>query len=67
MDKLFEADAITALATHLRGPDSYGDPSGKDSVSLLFPLAIGNTLTAALNMAAELGELRVTAEIVRSC
>ena len=36
-----------------------------ESVSLLYPLAIGNVMTAAMNLAAELGSRLVTADVVK--
>ena len=36
-----------------------------ESVSLLYPLAIGNLLTACMNLAAEIGAPLVTADVVR--
>lgn len=39
--------------------------SGKDGTSQLYPLAIGNLFNAALNLAAEIGEGQVTAEVVK--
>lgn len=38
----------------------------RDTVSLLYPLAVGNLLTASMNLAAEIGAPRVTADVVRS-
>lgn len=39
--------------------------SGRDKTSQLYPLAIGNLVTAAMNLAVEVGEERVTADVVR--
>ncbi|MNF18972.1 hypothetical protein D3C80_2233950 [compost metagenome] len=39
--------------------------SGRDHSSQLYPLAIGNLVTAAMNLAAELGEQLVTGDIVK--
>lgn len=39
--------------------------SGRDKTSQLYPLAIGNLVVAAMNLAAELGEPLVTAEVVK--
>lgn len=39
--------------------------SGKDGASQLYPLAIANLMTAAMNLAADLGESVVTADIVK--
>ena len=37
----------------------------REEVSLLYPLAIGNVLTACMNLAAEIGSPTVTAEVVQ--
>ncbi|MCY1507626.1 putative secretion ATPase, PEP-CTERM locus subfamily [compost metagenome] len=39
--------------------------SGRDRSSQLYPLAIGNLVTAAMNLAAELGEPLVTRDVVK--
>ncbi|MCY1509414.1 putative secretion ATPase, PEP-CTERM locus subfamily [compost metagenome] len=39
--------------------------SGRDKTSQLYPLAIGNLVVAAMNLAANLGESRVTADVIR--
>lgn len=39
--------------------------SGRDKTSQLYPLAIGNLVVAALNLAAELGEPLVTRDVVK--
>lgn len=60
-EKIISPDALDALRLKLKGPNSQGGSPGK---SLLFPLAVGNTLTAGLNLAAELGEKTVTGAII---
>lgn len=55
-------DAVEALRERLSGPASR---RGVQSLSLAYPLAVGNTVTAALNMAAELGVPKVTADVIR--
>ncbi|MGO1073200.1 AAA family ATPase [Lysobacter sp. CA199] len=42
-----------------------GSVGGRDSTSMLYPLAINNLLTASMNLAAEIGAPRVTADVVR--
>lgn len=54
--------ALTALANKLAGPRSKGGRS----VSLVYPLAVNNTLVAAINLAAHIGEPRVTADVINS-
>ena len=39
--------------------------SGRDGTSQLYPLAIGNLFNAALNLAAEIGESLITADVVK--
>ena len=36
-----------------------------ETVSLLYPLAVGNLLTACMNLAAEIGVPTVTADVVK--
>ena len=63
LDDIIEASGIDALKTRLTMTDSHS--RGKPSrVSLLYPLAIGNLLTASMNLAAELGVPRVNADVV---
>lgn len=62
LDKLIDQSGIDAIA------DKLTVQTGKKDTpvySLLYPLAIGNLLTGALNMAADLGVPRVTADVVR--
>ena len=58
---LFEDAALDLLPVKLSGPAPKG---GRGGESLLYPLAIGNMLISALNAAAEIGESRVTADVV---
>lgn len=59
LDEVIDASGVQALIERL-------STSGRDaSRSMLHPLAVGNLLTAAINLAAQLGEPRVTADIVR--
>ncbi|MDR1889634.1 MAG: AAA family ATPase [Zoogloeaceae bacterium] len=46
-------------------PQKRAGGGAADPVSLLYPLAVGNLLTAAMNLAAELGAPRVTADAVK--
>ncbi len=55
-------DAFEALRERLTLPRKSADEAGR---SLLYPLAIGNLLTAAMNDAVDLGEAVVTADIIR--
>jgi type II secretory pathway predicted ATPase ExeA len=57
--QLIDAGGIQALTERLTWRTRDGEQS------LLYPLAIGNLMVSALNLAAELGEQRVTADIVR--
>lgn len=64
LEEVIDASGIDALRARLtidtgRGRGSTGP------VSLLYPLAVQNLLTAALNQAAELGLDRVSADVVR--
>lgn len=62
MDKVIAPDALAALTARLTGPRST---SGQ-AVSLVYPLAVNNSLIAAINMAAHIGEARVTAEVINA-
>jgi len=55
-------DALKALADKLSGPRSKGGRA----VSLVYPLAVNNALVASINMAAHIGEARVTADVINS-
>ncbi len=54
--------AIEAVRTKLSGPTQR---PGQRTFSLLYPLAVGNVVTAALNAAAAYGIPKVTADLVR--
>lgn len=60
-DKIFTPDAMTALAEKLRGPRQK---NGMPGASLLYPLLVGNHLTKAMNLAAELGLDKVNGDAV---
>ena len=64
-DKLFAADAVDALRLKHSGPAPRERGQAREAVSLLYPLAVGNTLAAAFNLAAELGLPRVSGDIIR--
>ena len=63
-EALFEDAALELLPVKLAGPSPK--KGGAERMSLVYPLAIGNMLTLALNAAAEAGENRVTADIIRT-
>ncbi|MDD1014562.1 ExeA family protein [Pseudomonas rubra] len=61
--EVIDASGIQAIAARLSQPSRSG---GRDKqVSLLYPLAIGNLMTAAMNLAAELGAPVITADVVK--
>jgi type II secretory pathway predicted ATPase ExeA len=60
---IFEPQALDALRTKLTVPARTRTAA---PVSLLYPLTVGNQLTAAMNLAAELGAPRVTADIINA-
>jgi type II secretory pathway predicted ATPase ExeA len=62
MDKVIAPGALEALAARLTGPRS----SSGQAVSLVYPLAVNNSLVAAINMAAHIGETKVTADVVNA-
>lgn len=55
---VMEDGAVQALIERL-------STSGKDKTSQLYPLAIANLTKAAMNLAVQIGEPRVTADVVR--
>ncbi|MFP4678809.1 AAA family ATPase, partial [Pasteurella multocida] len=57
----FDKDALDAVRQRLIMTNSRN----KTQTSLLYPLAVGNLLTSAMNLAAELGSPLVTADIVK--
>jgi type II secretory pathway predicted ATPase ExeA len=56
-------DAIRAKLTI--SMSRRGDAGRRDTVSLLYPLAVGNLLTASMNLAASIGAPKVTADVVK--
>lgn len=63
-EKLFSPDAMDALRLKHSGPGAQEKGRARETVSLLYPLAVGNTLIAACNLAAELGMDKVTGDII---
>lgn len=62
LTEVMDIAAIEALRQKLTGaPRRAGQPG----YSVLYPLAVNNVLTAAINAAAELGVPRVTADVIR--
>jgi len=61
-DNVFAPDAMDALALRLTGP---APKSGGVGRSLLYPLLVGNMLTKALNLAADLKMPKVDAGIIQ--
>ena len=59
--EIFDDTALDAVRERLILTNSRN----KAQTSLLYPLAVGNLLTAAMNLAAELGAPRVTADVVK--
>ena len=62
-EAIFDKDAMPALHQHLTGP---AQKNGSVGEPLHYPLLVGNTLTKAMNKAAELGLPRVTADAIKS-
>jgi type II secretory pathway predicted ATPase ExeA len=61
--EVIDASGIQAIAARLSQPSRRG---GRDeTVSLLYPLAIGNLMIAAMNLATQLGVPVVTADVVK--
>ena len=63
MGEIIDASGIDALRAKLTVSNNRRDR--RDTVSLLYPLAVGNLLTASMNLAAEIGAPTVTADVVR--
>ncbi|GAA5784672.1 ExeA family protein [Chitiniphilus shinanonensis] len=61
LEEVIDDDALDALAVKLSGRDQQT----KSTYSALYPLAVHNVLTAAMNTAAEYSVPRVTADVVR--
>lgn len=58
LDNVIDASGIRAIAERLTA-------AGRDNCSLLYPLAIGNLMVAAMNLAAQLGEPVVNDAVVK--
>jgi type II secretory pathway predicted ATPase ExeA len=67
-DAIFAPGAVDALRARLTFGRQLGLPNGKTrptAISLAYPLAVANTVTAALNLAAELGAPVLDASIIK--
>ena len=62
VSKIITPDAIEAIRAKLTGPSSRS--GANDSLSLVYPLSVGNLITAAMNLAADIGAPQVTADII---
>lgn len=60
-DEIFDKTALDAVRNRLVMTNSRN----KTQTSLLYPLAVGNLLTGAMNLAAELGSELVTADVIK--
>lgn len=60
-DDIFDRDALDTVRERL----ILTNARNKAQTSLLYPLAVGNLLTSAMNLAAELGLPKVTADVVK--
>ncbi|MET0264962.1 MAG: AAA family ATPase [Duganella sp.] len=60
---VIDSSGIEALRARLTSNSGRGDKA--TAVSLLYPLAVGNLLTASMNLASDLGAPIVTADVVR--
>ncbi len=64
--EVIDAGGIDAIRAKLTiSTNRRGDAGRRDTVSLLYPLAVGNLLTASMNLAAEIGAPTVSADVVR--
>jgi len=61
LNKIFAPDAFDAIRERL----THRRLGTSATLSLLYPLVVNNTVRKAMNLAARMGEQRVTAEIVR--
>lgn len=59
--EVFEPGALDALRAKMTVPSRR---KGAPAVSLLYPLAVGNQITAAMNKAAEIGAPRIDAGVI---
>lgn len=65
LDQVMDAGAIDALRDKLSISKRGARPNERQLHSLLYPLAIANVTTAAINLAASIGAPQVTAEIIK--
>ncbi len=63
VSEVIDASGIDALRTKLTVASTRRDRP--ETVSLLYPLAVGNLLTACMNLAAEIGAPTVTGDVVK--
>ncbi len=63
IDEVIDTSGIDALRAKLTITSARRDRP--ETVSLLYPLAVGNLLTACMNLAAEIGVPTVTADVVK--
>lgn len=65
VDKVFDKGAIDALREKLTFAHKTGRGSQAEPVSLLYPLAIANVVSAALNLASSIGAPKISADIIQ--
>ena len=63
LSEVIDASGVEALRAKLTISTNRRDR--RDTVSLLYPLAVGNLLTACMNLAADIGVPTVNADVVR--
>lgn len=63
LSELIDDGGIAAIRERLTIP---GRRQGQNNVSLLYPLAVGNLLTASMNLAADIGSPVVNADVVKA-
>lgn len=63
LSEVIDASGVEALRAKLTISTNRRDR--RDTVSLLYPLAVGNLLTASMNLAADIGVPTVNADVVR--
>ena len=63
MSEVIDVGGIDALRAKLTITSTRRDRP--ETVSLLYPLAVGNLLTACMNLAASIGVPTVTADVVK--
>lgn len=60
LDELFDKDAYDAMRTRLTRSKGAGK-----AVSMVYPLVVNNLVTSALNLAAEIGADKISADVIR--